>query len=142
VISGRLSASEDGTFLSEEPVTGSYTVAPDCTGTLTATPKGGSPLNFSFVIVDCGKEMLAVETDADTIVSGTLQREVFDSGGAQDDASKSDDAALRQQVMTDVHSPDEFVVAIVRNLDDWYAAFDVKPGDKLYLAPPDRVRIW
>ena len=61
---------------------------------------------------------------------------------AQTWASKSSDASLRQQVMTDVHSPDEFRAVTVRNLDAWYAAFDVKPGDKLYLAPADRVRIW
>jgi endothelin-converting enzyme/putative endopeptidase len=30
----------------------------------------------------------------------------------------------------------------VRNLDAWYAAFGVKPGDKLYVAPDQRVRIW
>jgi putative endopeptidase len=30
----------------------------------------------------------------------------------------------------------------VRNLDAWYAAFDVRPGDKLYLAPADRVHVW
>jgi putative endopeptidase len=57
-------------------------------------------------------------------------------------ASKTRDAALRQQVMTDGHSPDEFRAATVRNIDAWYAAFDVKPGEKLFLAPPDRVRIW
>jgi putative endopeptidase len=34
------------------------------------------------------------------------------------------------------------VNGIVRNMDDWSGAFDVKPGDKLYLAPQDRVRIW
>jgi putative endopeptidase len=44
--------------------------------------------------------------------------------------------------MTDAHSPDEFIIATVRNLDAWYAAFDVKQGQKLYLAPPDRIRIW
>jgi predicted metalloendopeptidase len=31
---------------------------------------------------------------------------------------------------------------VVRNLDAWYAAFDVKPGQKLYLAPADRIRVW
>lgn len=61
---------------------------------------------------------------------------------AQGFASKSSDTALRQQVMTGDTAPDEFAVATVRNLDAWYVAFDVKPGDKLYLAPPDRVRIW
>jgi endothelin-converting enzyme/putative endopeptidase len=56
--------------------------------------------------------------------------------------SKARDASLRQQVMTDSHSPGEFRAATVRNIDAWYAAFDVKPGEKLYLAPQDRVRIW
>jgi predicted metalloendopeptidase len=45
-------------------------------------------------------------------------------------------------MMTDDHSPGEFRVDTVRNLDEWYAAFDVKPGDKLYLAPAERARIW
>ena len=56
--------------------------------------------------------------------------------------SKVREAALRQEVMTDPHSPDEYRAATVRNIDSWYAAFDVQPGQKLYLAPPDRVRIW
>ena len=56
--------------------------------------------------------------------------------------SKEREAALRQDVMTDSHSLDEFRVATVRNLDAWYAAFVVQPGEKLYLAPPKRVRIW
>jgi len=49
---------------------------------------------------------------------------------------------LREQMTTDTHPADQFRPATVRNLDAWYAAFDVKPGDKLYLAPVDRVRIW
>ena len=75
VISGHLASSEGGTFLTfaEEPVTGSYMVGTDCRGTATITPKGQSPLNFSFVVVDGGKEMLAIEIDAGTVVSGTLQ---------------------------------------------------------------------
>lgn len=52
------------------------------------------------------------------------------------------DAAMRQQVMTDPHSPGEFRADTVRNIDAWYAVFDVKPGEKLYLAPGERVRIW
>ncbi len=57
-------------------------------------------------------------------------------------ASKTREAALRQQVAVDSHSPGEFRADTVRNIDAWYAAFDVKPGETLYLAPPDRVRIW
>jgi len=49
---------------------------------------------------------------------------------------------LREQVMTDMHARKRFRVATVRNLDEWYAAFGVQPGETLYLAPPDRVQIW
>jgi len=76
VISGHMAGSEDGTILTfaEEPVTGSYSVDANCTGTLTITPKDEPRLNFTFVIVDGGKEMLALETDGDTVVTATLQR--------------------------------------------------------------------
>jgi hypothetical protein len=76
VIIGRVSGSEDGTIFTfaEEPVTGTYSVNPDCTGTATIAPKGQSALNFTFLVVDGGNEMLALETDANTVVSGTLQR--------------------------------------------------------------------
>ena len=74
VISGHMAGSEDGTILTfaDEPVTGSDRVDKDCTGTATITLKGQPEMHFSFVVVDCGKELLAIETDADTVVSGTL----------------------------------------------------------------------
>jgi putative endopeptidase len=56
----------------------------------------------------------------------TLQREGF----------------LRQQLATDPHSPGEWRAAEVRNMDAWYAAFDVKPGAKMYLPPEKRVKVW
>src|SRR5579863_5000486 len=76
VISGHLAASENGTFLpfADEPVSGSYKVGTDCMGTAKIAPKGHSEMHFSFVVVDGGKEVLAVETDADTVVSGTMVR--------------------------------------------------------------------
>ncbi len=50
---------------------------------------------------------------------------------------------LRQNVLTDPHSPSEFRVnGPLRNMDTWYAAFGVKEGDALYLAPEKRVKIW
>jgi putative endopeptidase len=50
---------------------------------------------------------------------------------------------LRTQVMSNPHSPNQFRVnGVVRNVDAWYQAFDVKPGDKLYLPPEERVHIW
>ena len=57
-------------------------------------------------------------------------------------ASKATEPFLRQLVMSDGHAPWYYRALTVRNLDAWYAAFDVKPGAKLYLAPVDRVRIW
>ncbi len=56
--------------------------------------------------------------------------------------SKSREAALRRQVMTDPHAPAQYRADTVRNIDGWYAAFSVEPGETLYLAPQDRVRIW
>ncbi|HVI07590.1 MAG TPA: hypothetical protein VND65_04790 [Candidatus Binatia bacterium] len=76
VISGHMAGSENGTILtfSEEPVAGSYTVDANCKGTFRIMPAGQSALNFSFVIVDSGNELLAIETDANTVVTATLQR--------------------------------------------------------------------
>ncbi len=56
--------------------------------------------------------------------------------------TKVREAALRQQVLTDSHSPSEYRTDTVRNIDSWYEAFQVKPGEKLYLGQQDRVRIW
>ncbi|MGA0600819.1 M13 family metallopeptidase [Caulobacter sp. KR2-114] len=55
---------------------------------------------------------------------------------------KAREPALRRQVLTDGHAPANFRAETVRNLDAWYAAFDVKPGQRLYLAPGDRALIW
>ena len=66
----------------------------------------------------------------------------FFLGYAQSEAGKSREAALRQQVLTDPHSPSEYRADTVRNLDAWYAAFDVKTGQTLFLTPDQRVHIW
>jgi putative endopeptidase len=57
-------------------------------------------------------------------------------------ASKTREAALRQQVLTDPHAPGQYRADTVRNLNPWYTSFPVQPGDTLYLASPDRVVIW
>ncbi|HET7162416.1 MAG TPA: M13 family metallopeptidase [Rhodanobacteraceae bacterium] len=56
--------------------------------------------------------------------------------------SKMRDAALRQQVVTNVHAPGQFRAETVRNLDPWYQAFNVQPDARLYLKPDQRVKIW
>jgi putative endopeptidase len=61
---------------------------------------------------------------------------------AQEWATKAREAAERQQILVDVHAPAEFRAMEVRNVDGWYVAFGVMPGQKLYLAPGARVHIW
>ena len=51
-------------------------------------------------------------------------------------------AAIVCGIATDVHAPAQFRAQTVRNIDAWYAAFDVTSGEKLYLAPDQRVKIW
>src|SRR6202167_5977013 len=72
VISGQVASSEGGTFLAEEPVTGSYWITPECRGGATITPTGQPEMHFRFVVADGGNEMLAIETDPQTVVSGSL----------------------------------------------------------------------
>jgi putative endopeptidase len=51
--------------------------------------------------------------------------------------------AVREQLLSDPHSPDKYRVnGIVRNFGPWYEAFGVKPGDAMYLAPSERVSVW
>jgi len=77
------------------------------------------------------------------VLDGITGDQRFFFGWAQVWQSKYREDALRNQIATDPHSPAEFrVIGPVRNSDAWYAAFDVQPGDKYYLAPEDRVRIW
>jgi predicted metalloendopeptidase len=61
---------------------------------------------------------------------------------AQSWRQKTREAALRQQIKTDGHSPSEYRGDTVRNLDAWYKAFEVKPEQKLYLKAEDRVQVW
>ncbi|MBK9062682.1 MAG: M13 family metallopeptidase [Acidobacteria bacterium] len=61
---------------------------------------------------------------------------------AQSWRTKFREPALRQRIVVDSHAPAEYRADTVRNLDAWYAAFDVKPGQKLHLAPKERVKVW
>jgi predicted metalloendopeptidase len=68
-------------------------------------------------------------------------REFF-IGFARSWRSRVSEAALRTQLATDNHAPEAYRIALVRNLDAWYDAFEVRPGQRLYLEPSDRVRVW
>ena len=77
------------------------------------------------------------------VIDGLTGEQRLFMGYAQVWRYKYRDAYLRQMVVSDPHSPAEFRVnGVVRNVDAWYDAFGVQPGDKMYLPPEQRVRIW
>jgi putative endopeptidase len=85
---------------------------------------------------------LSLKGAAPPVIEGFTAEQRFFLAWAQNYRAKYREAALRRLVVTDVHSPGPWRAYTVRNLDAWYGAFDVKPGQKLYLAPAERVRIW
>jgi predicted metalloendopeptidase len=77
--------------------------------------------------------------DADAL---RRQDRQFFIGFARSWRAKARDDTLRAELKADTHAPERYRIATVRNLDAWYDAFDVRPGQRLYLAPASRVRIW
>jgi putative endopeptidase len=76
------------------------------------------------------------------VIDGLTGDQRFFLAFAQSWREKTRDAALRAQVVGDVHAPGNFRAQTVRNLDPWYDAFKPKEGQKLYLDPKQRVKIW
>ena len=77
------------------------------------------------------------------VIDGLTGDQRFFLSWAQVWRTKYRDGALRELVMSDVHSPANFRVnGPLPNIDAWYQAFGVQPGDKLYIKPADRVSIW
>jgi endothelin-converting enzyme/putative endopeptidase len=86
--------------------------------------------------------LLSLGGKPDVVKDGMTGEQRFFLAFAQSWRAKDREAALKQQILTDGHAPDEYRGDTVRNLDAWYAAFDVKPGDKMYLPPEKRVQVW
>ena len=76
------------------------------------------------------------------VIDGLTGDQRFFIAFGQNWRSKIRDAAARVRAATDVHAPAQFRAETARNLDDWYQAFDVKPGQTMYLNPAQRVKIW
>ncbi len=76
------------------------------------------------------------------VINGLTGDQRFFLAYAQSWRSKTREAALRQQVITDGHAPGRYRAQTVRNIDAWYKAFGPTPDQKLYLDPHQRVRIW
>ena len=66
----------------------------------------------------------------------------FFIGFARSWRGKFSESGLRTQLVGQIHAPESYRIATVRNMDAWYEAFDVRPGQRLYLEPGARVRIW
>ena len=80
---------------------------------------------------------------ASPVIDGLTGDQRFFIAYAQAWQEKQREDAERQQVITNEHSPGKYRVnGVVRNVDAWYKAFNVQPGDKLYLPPEQRVHIW
>src|SRR6185437_5788864 len=84
----------------------------------------------------------ALEGKPAPVIDGFSGDQQFFIAFGQNWGGKTREAALRRQLMTDPHAPGRYRAETVRNVDPWYAAFEVKAGEKLYLAPAQRVRIW
>jgi putative endopeptidase len=76
------------------------------------------------------------------VINGLTGDQRFFLAFAQGWRSKARDQQLRARIATDGHAPARWRVMTVRNLDAWYDAFAVKAGEKLYLAPDKRVKVW
>jgi putative endopeptidase len=77
------------------------------------------------------------------VIDGLTGDQRFFLAFAQAWRSNVREGALRERLLTDPHSPPEFRVnGVVRNVDAWYEAFNIQPGDPMYLPPEQRVRIW
>jgi putative endopeptidase len=76
------------------------------------------------------------------VIGGLTGDQRFFLAYAQSWAVKARPETLRQIVLTNGHAPEQFRAQTVRNIDAWYPAFNVQPGQKLYLPPNQRVKIW
>lgn len=77
------------------------------------------------------------------VTDGTTGDQRFFMSNVQIWRAKATDDFLRKQVVSDPHSWCRFqVLGPLPNVDAWYAALDVKPGDKLYRSPESRARTW
>jgi predicted metalloendopeptidase len=86
--------------------------------------------------------VLSLKGKTDVVLGGMSGEQRFFLAFAQRWRRLQSEAALRSQIATDIHSPGEYRSDTVRNVDAWYKAYKVAPGDRLYLKPEDRVRVW
>ncbi|RZJ90885.1 MAG: M13 family peptidase, partial [Brevundimonas sp.] len=122
-------------YATYEPIAG-YHINPDLT-------MGENIGDMAGVTVGLDAYHLSLNGQPAPVLDGLTGDQRFFLGWAQVWNSKYREDALKQQVATDPHSNAIFrVIGPVRNSDAWYDAFNVQPGEKYYVAPADRVRLW
>ncbi len=86
--------------------------------------------------------VLSLKGKPDAVIGGLTGEQRFFLAFSQRWRRVQSDAALRQQIKTDTHPPGEYRSDTVRNVEAWYKAYGIAPGDKLYVKPEDWVAIW
>jgi predicted metalloendopeptidase len=86
--------------------------------------------------------ILSLKGKTDVVIGGLSGEQRFFLAFARRWRKAQSEAALRKQMTSDTHSPGQYRSDTVRNVDAWYKAYEILPGDKLFLNPEDRVSIW
>jgi putative endopeptidase len=86
--------------------------------------------------------VLSLKGKSDVVIGGLSGEQRFFLAFSHRWRKMQSESALRRQIATDHHAPGEYRSDTVRNVEAWYKAYDITPGDKLYLKPEDRVGIW
>ena len=103
---------------------------------------GENSADLAGLLVAHDAYLLSLNGKPDTVKGGLTGDQRFFLAYASRWRRVQTDAALRAQIATDTHAPGEYRADTVRNLEAWVRAFNVRPGDKLYLEPAARARIW
>jgi putative endopeptidase len=86
--------------------------------------------------------VLSLKGKADIVIGGLSGEQRFFLAFAQRWRKAQGETALRRQIATDNHPPGEYRSDTVRNVESWYKAYEITPGDKLYLKSEDRAGVW
>jgi putative endopeptidase len=86
--------------------------------------------------------ILSLKGKPDVVIGGLSGEQRFFLAFSQRWRKLQSETALRRQITTDTHPPGEYRSDTVRNVETWYKAYGIGPGDKLYLKPEDRMGLW
>ncbi len=104
--------------------------------------QGESIADLAGLLVAHDAYVLSLKGKSDVVIDGLTGEQRFFLAFAQRWRKVQTEAALKKQLATDSHPPNEYRSDAVRNVDAWYKAFNVAPADRLYVKPEERVRIW